>query len=439
MVVYVLLFTLIVEFVIAYVVFYKIIISPACVFSAVFVVATMDLIRNIEYWEVELHWNTYFVISGGILAFLIGAFIVSAYYKKLYKVGIAKLGRNSLETVEIEHWKVYGLTVFNLITFFLVYLNIRRNAQRFGASGSLLSIISVYRKANLTVNENTIALSSYVDFMNIIMLASGLIWLYLLINNYLAIKKINKFAVINLVLILLNYFLTGSRGKMINLILSGIPMFFFLWCCKNGKIREMRGKYIWNIIIIMFVIVFLFRIVANLMGRTITSNTLEHISINLSAPILNLDIYLQEKWIQPSIWGYNTFGYLTNTLGKSFNISKWVHLLDIPFRFRNGHSLGNIYTTFYAFYYDFKYMGVIILSVFMGGISQFFFEICRKEVFRIKKFRYALIIYADLFVTIAFSFCSNKFYERTATISYIKTIVCWWIIIFFFEKIRVKY
>ena len=54
MVIYVLLITLIIEFMIAYISSRHIIVSPTCIISGVFIIATIDLIRNIEYWEVEL-------------------------------------------------------------------------------------------------------------------------------------------------------------------------------------------------------------------------------------------------------------------------------------------------------------------------------------------------------------------------------------------------
>ena len=104
--------------------------------------------------------------------------------------------------------------------------------------------------------------------LNKVLVASGYIWIYILINNYLILKKIDLFLAINIILVLMSYFITGARGKMIYLILSAILIFFFsLWCSKNGEIRKLRFKYLVRIIIVLLIIAFVFRATANIMGK----------------------------------------------------------------------------------------------------------------------------------------------------------------------------
>lgn len=430
MVIYVLLITLIIEFMIAYISSRHIIVSPTCIISGVFIIATIDLIRNIEYWEVELGWGTYIVIAGGIACFLLAS-LTAKYIYQAFKPYKSTINSSSIQLIRMRRWKVYISTLFCGVIFLLLFKYIRN----FSGSGNIASIISSYRIASL---KGEIQFPTVINLLNKVLVASGYIWIYILINNYLILKKIDLFLAINIILVLMSYFITGARGKMIYLILSAIPIFFFLWCSKNGEIRKLRFKYLVRIIIVLLIIAFVFRATANIMGRTITLDLMQHLSVNLSAPILNIDTFIKKKWVKPTIWGYNTFGYFISTLGRNFGISKWVYIIDLPFQVRNGHALGNVYTTFYSYYYYFHYIGVYVLSAIMGFISQISFETCRVSCFKIKKIKLSVILYSNIFITLAFSFFSNKFYETFVTFSFIQMMIIWSLLIWGIEKVNIK-
>ncbi len=82
------LITLIIEFMIAYISSRHIIVSPTCIISGGFIIATIDLIRNVEYWEVELGWGTYIVIAGGIAYFYWLLLLQNIFIKHLNRIKV---------------------------------------------------------------------------------------------------------------------------------------------------------------------------------------------------------------------------------------------------------------------------------------------------------------------------------------------------------------
>ena len=99
-------------------------------------------------------------------------------------------------------------------------------------------------------------------------------------------------------------------------------------------------------------------------------------------------------------------------------------------------SPGNIYTTFYAYIYDFGYIGVIIWPLIMGFISQRIYKKARKSILNDdKRVKTSVIVYGYLFYMLAFSFFSNKFYEGFFTISFVKIFLLWTILSYLFNNL----
>lgn len=121
-----------------------------------------------------------------------------------------------------------------------------------------------------------------------------------------------------------------------------------------------------------------------LIGRTQNDLSLDNVMSSLfvyaGAPIFNLDIYLQNPWKQThGLFGELTFIKLINWIGIKFDISSFIYELDLPFLSYQNYALGNVYTTFYAFYYDFQFLGVVFLTLFMAIFSIWLYNKVRNE------------------------------------------------------------
>ena len=75
---------------------------------------------------------------------------------------------------------------------------------------------------------------------------------------------------------------------------------------------------------------------------------------------------------------------------------------------------GNVYTTFYQFYYDFGYDGIVPLM----AIIALYFSCAYRKIYNNKPF--TIIIYAYLFNDLIMLIFSDRFYETVASIGFVK-------------------
>ena len=111
---------------------------------------------------------------------------------------------------------------------------------------------------------------------------------------------------------------------------------------------------------------------------------------------------------------YTYFGY-------KFGITEWQYTFDLPFLESNGFNMGNVYTTFYSYLYDFGFIGVFVLIALMALIFRPIYE----------KAKSSASSHADLWIIFSsyiafqliFSFFSNKFYEEIFTPGFFTSVI----------------
>lgn len=416
--------------------------SPVVAFLVPFSLATIDLIYNIDKWKVDLQWNTYVVIVGGTLAFLVACWFIKSFGESLRKHrGIVLWSSPSrleskVEPVFIPKLNYIFFAVLQGVTFLLCLNAVMTIARRYGVSGSVSALIAGYKNLKTFTTDN-ISLGKLNNIFYDFCYASGYVWFYILAKNYVASKKIEKWAVINLVLSIAIALEKGSRGGAVALICSGASMFILLWQ-QNSKKGKLSFKQIIGVIFIAALVVGTFQKTGELLGRVSTADFEGYLAVYLSAPIRNLDYFLRQNITAPDIFGKMTFVRMINYLGGKLDIMSWVYELDLPPLHANGFVTGNVYTTFYAYIYDFGYLGVPIMMFIMGVVSQMFYQKAKALNSSRHIINIWVLLYADVFYLLAFSFFSNKFYEGIVAIQFFKYILYWLIIRCYLERVRFK-
>ena len=151
---------------------------------------------------------------------------------------------------------------------------------------------------------------------------------------------------------------------------------------------------------------------------------LEYLAMYLGGEIANLDAYLQGGGgaEHRELFGYMTFMRDWNYFGDKLGVDAWVYSPDLPFQYRGEYSLGNVYTTFYAFLYDFGVPGVVVLVAVMAAVSQLVFEKAANA--RPTKWMTIWIaVYAVLAFSLLMSFFSNKFYEDVLSVNFARNLL----------------
>jgi len=130
-----------------------------------------------------------------------------------------------------------------------------------------------------------------------------------------------------------------------------------------------------------------------------------------------------------------TFINLIHYVGARFGIQGLDYSIVLDFNSVGIYNLGNVYTIYYAFIKDFGYVGVILLVALMAVICQVVFEKMRATY---SKSNFFSIIYCFIVGLLAFSYFSNKFYESIFDMNFLKYLICWCLLNFFFGKSRIR-
>lgn len=405
--------------------------SPAFIVCASFCFSSMWNVIYSYKWNLNLHTNTFWVIFGGILELVVITLFISYITDSK-----SKHQKYDIKVIKIEKWKKLLFLCFGLISMFLYYKWI---LNFMGKSWNELSdAINLYRKIKIFTN-NEVTVPRLLSYSKYILISSGYFFVYILVNNFIAEKKIDVYSFFIVIVSAITTMTNGGRGGSISFILVGVADFIFLLNKRCG----FKNVFNINILIKMmiFFIIFLatFKTTGTLIGRTANNkksinamNNFDYLAVYCGAEIKNLDTYLQEQHLNKNtIVGQQTFSELIRWLGPKLGISNSYYSLDLPYRSINEFNLGNVYTMFYPYIYDFGYEGVVWLVALMSIITQIVYEKCKKVRLKERPSLWVLI-YSCLFSSLAFSFFSNQFYEQNFSRQAAINVIMWLVYIYFF-------
>lgn len=227
----------------------------------------------------------------------------------------------------------------------------------------------------------------------------------------------------------------GGRSETFRLVTACIFIWYFFYRLHKGesfKIRPVLLKIMFLLVAVsLFFISFIY-----IVGRSQEDMDFESVIMAMfiyaGAPIFNLDIYLQNPWGQTyGIFGELTFVRFINWLGRKIDDTSLIYELDIPFLYYQNYSLGNVYTTFYPFIYDFGFLGVLVLTVIMAVVCVWLYN--KVNFVRISSNRISMYVvcYAYLVNDIVMSPFAARFYENVVNVGTIQR----WIGLLFLIKI----
>ncbi len=409
-------------------------IAPSFIFTSSFLFSALWALLYTKEWNLNLHINTYFVIAGGVFEFIIVSYLIQSIMK------FTRANRNIYTKQKVQEIQMNSLVkaIFLIVSIGIVFYSYYAIVRAVhGSMSDISSALFVYRVKTMNVSDD-IALPRIVAYGRMMLNACGYWFLYILIQNYIAIKKIDFLSLLIVVMQVLSSFATGGRNGAINIILGGVLVFLFLLSRKNGMRKSISLKTILKLIVLAFVVLVLFQSVGSVVGRITTSNTslLDYLAKYCGAEIKNLDIFLQSDKIGASSQN-QTFIYIVRWLGPKIGMQNTKYALDLPYMNVNGFNLGNVYTTFYPYIYDYGYIGEITLVAVMAGIIQIVYELAKRTTISNKP-NYSIVLYMFMFSSLMFSFFSNKFYEQQFNNQFVGYMIIWIIMNKIMFKFKVK-
>lgn len=416
--------------------------SPSVAFILPFAVSSFYLSFNLRRWNVNLSNVTVLVILGGCFSFLIGV-VVSNYiyhlFKRVHRVKfrLKSKGRLHQNDILVDKRVLFIFSLFQGASLLIVFRAILRVSRKYGYSGNISRLIYGYRFLGTYTTEN-LSLGSIGNLCYNFVTAAGFIWIYILFYKVVNKKKIPLALVINTIFSIIMCLLKGGREKAMQIIAAGLVYYLFFNRAKKQTNKELSPKQFAIVTILGLAIMGTFQMLGTVLGRTVQADFTQYIAVYLSGSIRNLDVYIRNPWGKQDVFGKMTFIRIINYLGGKLHKSNWIYPLDLPYQAANGNNSGNIYTTFYAYLYDFGYIGVAVMPFFIGFATNIFYKFAEKSVkSNDGNIQFSLLIYGYWYYTLLFSYFSNKFYEMTFTITFIRNIIIWGILIYILKTFRV--
>lgn len=412
--------------------------SPSVLFSGSFAFSGLWALAYAQKWSLEPSSLTVTVLIFGGVEFVLVAVFIHMFFRFVRSKKMANNNRleqstnydaysenkrDSIQPFTVAPWKlVVIITVLVVGILYTIY-----SIKKIGVGMSLGDAIYYVRVQTIfVINGNT--LPRTVTIMRNFSLSCGFFFGYLLARERLYFHKTSISNVVIVLLAVVTTLLMGDRTEMVVIL---IAIFCFYYCLSRGQkgwSRQKNGRFIASTLAVGVVVLLAFPGIAELLGRESDagSNSFDYLSVYIGAEIKNLDIFLRNAVIPvPStMWGSQTFVNILPWFAKIFNFTLSGEGLTLPYQTVNGVYLGNVYTTYYAYLYDFGLLGVFTLIPVMAGISQSFFEriISIKDP---KRVPYSFLIYSNIVSSLVLSFFSNKFFEQIFSRTFILIILFW--------------
>ena len=416
---YVLTVLLVVLLLVNYLANKKELIAPSFVFVASFIFSVVWAIAFYDEWNLStFSFKTLLVIFGGCIIFTLSSSLTKAIINIINKKNDNKY-KIRLISIDVT---IKSLTI--LFILFSTIMTLRSVINAVGYSWSnLFDAIEKFDHLSKFSNQN-IGIGKITNILRIIANALTYWYLYILINNIIIRKKIDTLSLIIVIFGMLSSMAIGGRNNTINVVIAGVAILFMLLYKSKGFNLRLSKKAKVAIVLIPALVLVTFPKLTNLVGREVNTTSTYYLAIYCGADIKNLDLFLEEYDRERYADKNNmTFINLNNWLGPKLGYTE-PYKYDLPFRRINEYSLGNVYTTFYAYIYDYGFLGLIVLVALMAIILQYVYEKAKRTELSSAP-NIWILIYGYMFSSIVLAFFSNKFYEQNFNISFIYNIVLW--------------
>lgn len=429
--IYFLFLLLLLMLIIVFLIYSNDIITPSFLFIASFCGASLWAVLYANEWRLGLHLNTFLVIFLGTLIFAVTCFIVHKLFS-LFQKKKDVLADWQPENIAISRYKLILFIIFEVFTImYSIYTVVHLVG---GSMSNFTASVVQYRNMNMFFGEQLV-LPRIVNYSRTIVNAGGYWFGYIMINNYFVSRKVDKTLFLIVILSGISSYVLGGRNGLVNIFFAVICSYFIISNKKKAFRNNVHGSTILKLLVLIVILLASFESLALLIGRSGFDGAtgLDYLAVYIGAPIKNLDLFLQEYTGNLPFKQNQTFVYLINWLGPKLNLITSSYTLDLPYRTVDNVILGNVYTTFYSYIYDYGYFGVAILVPIMGVISQSFYEFLAKS--KIVKFPpMSSLVYTYISSLLVMSFFSNKFYEQFFNVTLLQTIIVWWLFKFIFVK-----
>lgn len=409
--------------------FDKDIIAPPVVLVAGYTLSIVCATVNVKNWGIDLHFNTFFVLVYGTLFFVITSYIVKIWMEKKYTCDEVNIQRK-LTPISINTKYLYVYIVFQILVMIIWVWNIYIVTDTLGNFNSFFERMVEFKRWS---SYSTEWINNYFYFFinqfNQISTISPYLFIYIIIKNNFIQKQRSHNAIlsISVLLSIIQIFLNGGRLGVINLFFCGV-LYYFVFYQKNiGYKLKINRKLLYKSAILFIIGLLTFFYLKAFVGRGTSNmsidNIIPYLTMYIGGPIQLLDMFLQNPIEASDILGKETFATLNFQLIRFEILDVEPYIIHLEFRTSStGVSLGNIYTAYRSYLYDFGFVGLTILPIIFAAITNYFYYkiICSKNS---QDINFLLLFYSTIFWTLFFDFVRCFFYTSVCAFAIIKQFI----------------
>ena len=417
----------------------KLLFSPGFGFFGGFILSIGYSFLYYKKWNLNLSIETVKVFVVGFLTFLCFMLITQQIVRQIslkkhvdLPFSLTSLYKQPIK-VSFEKYKLILFCVLQVLLLILIVLDLKRLGMR-----SLSEAIFSFRETSLEEGISAI-IPGYLRRIRRLCIASGYIWMYILIYDIVnGIKKNRFWLILNILLSIGNDILFGARTGLISILLAGMVQYYIIYESKDRWNRKIKTKTLMIGALVVLTVLWTFPTLGSLIGRSGTDDFSAYIAKYLSAEIKNLDLFVRNGRYGTDIYHNQTLAFLLNYLSGKFGLPDLTRTIYLNYNFYKSFNLGNVYTTFYPFYYDSGLLGVFFYTAVIAVLSEVcFLKATTYNNEKINKISIGILIYSYMFFTFAFSFFSNKFYEMIINEVFIESLIDW-ILIKIYLQIKIR-
>lgn len=411
--IYVLLCCLVILFFISYNLCGKDFFEPSTMLLMTFIFSTMCAIYKYPTWRYEFSGRTtLLIVSSLFITLIINVLVVSTSLKYSVKMKIKYSEKVSPITFLM---KIISLIII-LTTMFVLVRYILHVA---GIVGTIQSIMASFRNNESYSTDIENQMPQWIKILQYIVNAFSYLYVFDLIYFWKDLnwkKRICDFIII--LLCILTGLLSSGRFGMASLLIAICVMYHLIRIKKNGYYKQYKLSTVIKITVIIIFAFFVFYAVRNLVGRDDDQGILGYIGHYFGGGIPLLDIFMKNNSFGAVIWGQETFYSLIGNLRR-------IGLVDVPyyirhheFVYRNGNSMGNVYTAFRDYYHDFGLAGTYILHT---CFSLFYSVQYQKNKKKGKLLQ--IIFFSIIYYSIVFYPFNNTFYASIISVGFLLQLI----------------
>lgn len=429
---------LIIYAIISYILFDKDIMAPPTVVTLGFLFSTLCAFYNERRWGLDFSENTMGIISVGIAAFIIGGLLAIILYNIIYnarfKNKLVFPNRiSSVEPIVIETSKTLLIIFAQIVIAIVLFLQLRQ------ITGGMnwANVVSAYRSLT-AIGEGSDSIPLLLRQFIQANFAIGLIYIYIIGNNFAAHKKQSKLDWVPVILSCIITFMQGYRSDMLRLWVALLIITYVLkkrtvgW--RSSKETKKLAK---KMAVSLIAIAVLFVALRGTVGRAETDwDPFYYLTFYAGSPVAALDLFLDNMNMPSDIWGKETFYHLNQNIGSWFNKPEMDYNFFKEFRQSpNGTFIGNVYTALRPPYYDFGLIGLIVFMLVMGLFFTFFYYKVHDK-YKTNKIDFRLLVYA--YIAYTFFLYFYNLYNTFICFAFIKLVIELLIIRWFLLRVHLR-